>query len=582
VQGIKNIAMGMKAIQSSEGGSAGLAIDGDASKTGKCAYTKASASGKPWWRLDLKSTQPIRAVSLFPGAEEMKNIKVVVSDDPNNLDAISDRCGEVTNVAAGKGLDVQCSGKSGRYISVQLLANRKSMKLCEVKVFDFNTMPGTPAHFKGCYRDGVTGWGKGDRDLPNAGGVPGETKKVKKVDSFEACAKLCSKFRYFGMQNDRECFCGNSYGKQGLAKNCQCNSPRICGKSDGSVPSGECPAGVAQQCVWSNGIHKKPEDKWNGYLIKRVQVKGEMISQNIIDACKKHKMVPVCDAPDVFDAQCAVITSTNVYVSNPKENQDATKFGDKKTGRALGANRNLLEGAFLYSGSTKGRESRIDNGFGHRWSESTDVNMDTLCTPAKKRSTHFKYTLKTPFKRTYQMDRMKVIGKVTSDNIVRTCASKGLMPLCDHRHFTDGRCISAGGKWHYSLPADDEKHGAPVSEARESFFYNKKGGPALINTGANKAVKRTNAFCKNGYSFCTKPYRKSFVWRGLHLQRVKVNGVMNSKNILKACAKKKMYPGSDERVYFTAFGHSQVWLADGRHRWCLLLWSMCKQGLCLS
>lgn len=65
-----------------------------------------------------------------------------------------------------------------------------------------------------CFIDGV------DRDLPNfLGRVPNSW-----VDTLDWCDGECKKggYRFFGLQNARECWCGNSFGSYGEAKSWEC------------------------------------------------------------------------------------------------------------------------------------------------------------------------------------------------------------------------------------------------------------------------------------------------------------------------------------------------------------------------
>mmetsp|Transcript_84573 Transcript_84573/g.273384 ORF Transcript_84573/g.273384 Transcript_84573/m.273384 type:complete len:225 (-) Transcript_84573:21-695(-) len=68
------------------------------------------------------------------------------------------------------------------------------------------------AIYAGCYRDTLS------RDLPVWTGAE---------MSFEVCMQSCAGYKYFGQQANRQCVCGDSYGKYGTASNCQCGTSYI-------------------------------------------------------------------------------------------------------------------------------------------------------------------------------------------------------------------------------------------------------------------------------------------------------------------------------------------------------------------
>jgi len=77
---------------------------------------------------------------------------------------------------------------------------------------DCNRLAGP--RFLGCYKDDVS-----DRDL-----------RVQMPEGDKAsCMIHCADFEYFGRQFESECFCGNSYGKHGIATGCLCNAYNIGG-----------------------------------------------------------------------------------------------------------------------------------------------------------------------------------------------------------------------------------------------------------------------------------------------------------------------------------------------------------------
>jgi len=89
--------------------------------------------------------------------------------------------------------------------------------------YDAIELPSYNLKYVGCFQDSVN-----PRDLNDA--------NMTYVDmTAEMCNAYCSQleFKYFGLQNSSQCFCGNSYGKFGLSNNCQMscsgNAQQKCG-----------------------------------------------------------------------------------------------------------------------------------------------------------------------------------------------------------------------------------------------------------------------------------------------------------------------------------------------------------------
>jgi hypothetical protein len=62
----------------------------------------------------------------------------------------------------------------------------------------------------GCFVD------KADRDLT-------ESLSISRTNTIEYCRQFCEGFTYFGTEDRKECFCGNSYGKHGQVNESECN-----------------------------------------------------------------------------------------------------------------------------------------------------------------------------------------------------------------------------------------------------------------------------------------------------------------------------------------------------------------------
>jgi hypothetical protein len=52
----------------------------------------------------------------------------------------------------------------------------------------------------------------------------------------------------------------------------------------------------------------------------------------------------------------------------------------------------------------------------------------------------------------YNFRRVSVTGQMTSSNIIKACAAKGLKPICDHPSYADGACVVAqhNSDFHFS------------------------------------------------------------------------------------------------------------------------------------
>lgn len=85
--------------------------------------------------------------------------------------------------------------------------------------------------FMGCYKDSKKEWWSSKRtrrDLPvhMQYGTSSQRQSWTYKQSIQACAYACHKYRFFGQQWDRECFCGNHYGIYGKST-CSCTASNI-------------------------------------------------------------------------------------------------------------------------------------------------------------------------------------------------------------------------------------------------------------------------------------------------------------------------------------------------------------------
>ena len=95
----------------------------------------------------------------------------------------------------------------------------------------------------------------------------------------------------------------------------------------------------------------------------------------------------------------------------------------------------FFEGAFVYASNAKNHLALVNIVNKHRWSTANDEDGDTVCaTRVKGLSMDFKWNGR-------EFIRVAVEGKMTSNNIRKACAAKGLSPVCDHNSYFDGQCV---------------------------------------------------------------------------------------------------------------------------------------------
>jgi hypothetical protein len=169
----------------------------------------------------------------------------------------------------------------------------------------------------------------------------------------------------------------------------------------------------------------------------------------------------------------------------------------------------------------------------------------------------------------WRMYRVKVRGRMYSDNIFATCKQHGMMPACDHPSYVDGRCaLIRKRNVHFSHPSHAQGD-VPRSTMYNTFFYcgRANGQRSLYNTGRSHRWSNNND--RNGYTFCTLPPRKPN-WRrvlmryhGLKVHKVRVNGLVNSDSILSACRRHRLIPACNHQSY--ADGRCALLIRGGRH-----------------
>ncbi|CAH1239457.1 CLEC10A [Branchiostoma lanceolatum] len=138
---VVNVALGKAANQTSTHGpgAASRAVDGDTNTTfdaGTCTHTQ--EEDNPTWWVDLGQSYTVERVVIFNrqdnSAERLNpfNIHIGDSDQVNeNLQCGGDHEIDVDEAS----ISVSCHGMRGRYVAIDLPGPRRTLTLCEVKVF---------------------------------------------------------------------------------------------------------------------------------------------------------------------------------------------------------------------------------------------------------------------------------------------------------------------------------------------------------------------------------------------------------------------------------------------------------------
>ncbi|CAH1239458.1 CLEC10A [Branchiostoma lanceolatum] len=138
---VVNVALGKAANQTSTHGpgDASRAVDGDTNTTfdaGTCTHTQ--EEDNPTWWVDLGQSYTVERVVIFNrqdnSAERLNpfNIHIGDSDQVNeNLQCGGDHEIDVDEAS----ISVSCHGMRGRYVAIDLPGPRRTLTLCEVKVF---------------------------------------------------------------------------------------------------------------------------------------------------------------------------------------------------------------------------------------------------------------------------------------------------------------------------------------------------------------------------------------------------------------------------------------------------------------
>jgi len=144
-----NIAAGMNTTQASTKGSAdsSRAVDGNTQQDfSQNSCTATQAQFNPWWRVDLVNSTYIGDVTVWSRSDccggRLSNFDVRVGDSASWADNLA--CGTGLSIRQGGSLKVDCAGKQGRYVYVDIRGRTDILSLCEVHVSSTAAPPAAP------------------------------------------------------------------------------------------------------------------------------------------------------------------------------------------------------------------------------------------------------------------------------------------------------------------------------------------------------------------------------------------------------------------------------------------------------
>jgi len=153
-------------------------------------------------------------------------------------------------------------------------------------------------------------------------------------------------------------------------------------------------------------------------------------------------------------------------------------------------------------------------------------------------------------KKTYNFVKMKVMSTLSAENLVTTCASRMMFPVCDSYDAFDGRCrpvIDGDKNWHLTVVKEAAAHGIPLIKVARAWFYSgplRDGWAQSVGYGS----PTTAGMSSEGYAYCVNWYKvkqKSFTFKNIAGVRILVSGQMSNANIEKACKVVGMKPLCD-------------------------------------
>jgi len=182
--------------------------------------------------------------------------------------------------------------------------------------------------YRGCYYDGIGGkrdlignWKSGGCCGPMGGyGVGAPTHQGQQ----EACRSICRKFKFFGLQWNKECFCGNTFGSQGPRPSWYCGNG-----------GDRCAAGIPNACGNANAIYEvEPYTRFVG----RWQYQPDRSERTLMvneQVCKETSTTESIEHSLTIGQSTSFGMEVEGFSSNMEVSQSATKTAGKATTNSL-------------------------------------------------------------------------------------------------------------------------------------------------------------------------------------------------------------------------------------------------------
>lgn len=308
-----------------------------------------------------------------------------------------------------------------------------------------------------------------------------------------------------------------------------------------SVTSGKTPDSNGDTFC-TKPIREKQGFTYSGYKFFRIQVKGQMTSDNIYKACVAKKMRPVCvsSSSSYVDGKCRIATPRPGYhLSYPPQ------------ARNMQLEEAKLVGAYFYTGRSYAKTRSLQNvGYTHQWVYGTKAsNGDTFCVQRTSEKMI-----------TSEFDGFKLIrvpigkGKISDQNIQKACkkANKKYRPVCASTNYQNGDCTVLGSRGYWSIAT--QKPGVPAEFLMGAYFHcglrHGRGSRSLQNL--INTHRWSDRYDSDGDTICVEfdETKLNFEFRGVKAIRTRVAKPMTSNNVLAVCKAKGLLPICANRNYY--------------------------------
>uniref|UniRef100_A0A8C5R052 Fucolectin tachylectin-4 pentraxin-1 domain-containing protein n=1 Tax=Leptobrachium leishanense TaxID=445787 RepID=A0A8C5R052_9ANUR len=125
-------------------GAAENAIDGSSSTnylSKHCSHTHLDI--EPWWKLDLRKVYNVTRVKVTNRGdccnERLNGAVIRIGLSPEHGGTLNSNCGTVSSIGLGETVSFNCDGMVGRYVTIVIPGETRSLSLCEVQVFGVPT-----------------------------------------------------------------------------------------------------------------------------------------------------------------------------------------------------------------------------------------------------------------------------------------------------------------------------------------------------------------------------------------------------------------------------------------------------------